>query len=385
MITEKRIQQLIQQGENVNIELKNAAVRAESLAREIVSLSNTLGGVILIGIEDNGEVTGITRENVEEWVANISRNNMIPSTQPTISQVTIDNKKIYHIPVEKGQHKPYQTTDGRFWVRVGSTNRQATKEELSRLFQEAGLVHYDISPVARTSRKSLDDQKLHDYFHTYYQLPFHELSAQEQEQILRNTDILQENDGELQCSVGGLLIFGKEPQRYLPQSNITFAVFKGKELTDELIDKKELKGTLPELIDQAAALAKVFIPVSSTVEGVKREEKQLISSKTLREAIVNAVCHRDYSLYQRRNQIYIFSNRIEIRSAGKLPNTLTLEKIKYGNSAARNPFLLQYLDNMRFIDGLGRGIPSIIKEMGDRAVWEEIGVTLSLSLYLKLE
>jgi len=224
---------------------------------------------------------------------------------------------------------------------------------------------------------------LHTYSDTYYQLPYYDLSEEEKDRLLLNTDIIQELDGQKVCTVGGILIFGKEPQRYLPQSGITFAIFKGIELTDELVDKKELKGSLPELIEQATNLIRVFLPVNSKVEDIKRKEKHLISTKTIREAVVNAVCHRDYSLYQRKNQIYLFSDRIELNSAGKLPNTLTLEKIKYGNSAARNPFLVQYLDNMRFIDGLGRGIPTIVKEMGHRAVWEEIGAILRLSLFFK--
>jgi len=115
------------------------------------------------------------------------------------------------------------------------------------------------------------------------------------------------------------------------------------------------------------------LPRASIVKKLKREEQILIPVRVIREALVNAVSHRDYSIINRHTTVYIFSNRIEITSPGKIANTLTLEKIKVGNSAIRNHFLVKYLDNMRYIDGLGRGIPMIIKEMGERAIFEEIG------------
>ena len=106
------------------------------------------------------------------------------------------------------------------------------------LAREAGLVHFDVAPVERTDRTSLDDSKLHQYFDTYYQRDYLNLEAVEQQQLLINTDMLIEKEGGYQASVGGLLLFGKQPQRYLPQSSIMFAVFRGSELTDDPVDKK---------------------------------------------------------------------------------------------------------------------------------------------------
>ncbi len=94
------------------------------------------------------------------------------------------------------------------------------------------------------------------------------------------------------------------------------------------------------------------------------------------------VCHRDYSLVNRKTTVYVFKDRVQVTSPGKIANTLTIEKIRYGNSAPRNLFLLKYLDNMRYVDGLGRGVPMMIKEMGDRVVFEELGELFKVSLYL---
>jgi len=367
------VEELIAQGENSSIEFKSDNVRPEALAREMVAFSNLLGGTVLIGVEDDGSITGLQPPHNEVWISTIARNNIVPAILPTIEIIAIEGKNIAVVQIPKGAHKPYQTLDGKFWIRVGSTNRTATKEELSRLFQEAGLVHFDIAPVERTNMDALDPPKLHQYFETSYQIDYMNLRPEEQHNIVTNTDILVEIDEQYRASVGGILLFGKQPQRYLPQGSVMFAVFHGSELTDTLLDKKEITGTLPEIIENTSALVQLFLPKPSVINGIKREEKIQIPSKVIRETIVNAVCHRDYSMSNQKIFVYMFSNRIEITSPGKIPNTVTLEKMIYGYSAPRNIFLVKYLDNMCYIDGLGRGVPMIKRAMQENVSFEEIG------------
>ncbi len=380
MSTVANIQTLIQQGENTQIEFKSAAARPESIAREIVAFANTFGGSLLIGVEDNGTITGI-ESSLETRIANISRNNIIPALQLAVQETEIDGKTICLITVPKGQDRPYQTQDGKYWLRAGSTNRMATKEELSRLFQQAGLVHFDTSPVANTDISHIDLKAVDHYYRSYYETDFINLPEDEQHSLLVNTDILVEHESNWLVSVGGLLMFGKRPQHRLPQSSIMFAVFKGNDITDDLIDKKEITGTATELIDKAVSLSQLYIPKPSTIEGTQRKEVIHIPPKVLREAVVNAVMHRDYSIGIRKTQIHIYSNRVEITSPGALANTLTLEKIRYGNSAPRNIFLVKFLDNLRYFDGLGRGIPMMLKAMKDRIEFENIGELFRLTLY----
>ncbi len=376
-----RLLELIGQGESSSLEFKEEQVRPESLAREMVAFANTLGGIVLIGVADDGALVGVGDTTIiVERIANVARHGVIPALQPAIETVAVNGKSLCVVTIEKGTAKPYQTLDGKFLIRVGSTNRQATKEELSRLFQAAGLVHFDISPVEGTRADDLDPAKLHDYWQGYYQIPYGDLDRSEQLNILRNADILVPLEEEWAVSVGGLLLFGRQPQRRLPHSALSFAVFDGDEITSELLDKKELTGVLPELIDQAGALIRLFLPRPSTVVDLRRDERDKIPPKVIREALVNAVCHRDYSLINRKIQVFVYRSRVEIRSPGRLPNTLNLEKIRYGNSAPRNLFILKYLDNLRYVDGLGRGIPMILREMQDRARFEEIGELFVLTL-----
>ncbi len=380
-ILSEELGELIGQGETSAVEFKSADVRPESLAREMVALSNTLGGTILVGIDDEGRIGGMDKPDFDQWVANIARHNVSPAVAPDISVVRVDERNIGVVTIPKGISKPYQTIDGKFWIRVGSKNRNATKEELSRLFQQAGLVHYDLSPVESSEISDLDDQRLADYWQTYYEIPFLELNETERRKILINSDILAPLENGFAPSVGGLLIFGKYPQRRMPQSAIVFAVFGGVEITDEVIDKKEITGPLPDLIANTAGLVKLFSKTEIEIEDLQRNETHRIPPKVIREALVNAVCHRDYSLVNRKTTVYLFQDRLEVTSPGRIANTLTVEKIRYGNSAPRNHFLLKYLNNMRFVDGLGRGVPMMIKEMGERVEFEEIGELFRVRLY----
>ncbi len=374
------IQQLITQGENAQIEFKSGDVRPDAVAREMTAFANTLGGTLLIGVEDDGSISGIRDTNIDQWIANISRNNVIPAIQPSVDHVVVAGKTICAITIHKGKDKPYQTLDGKYWLRVGSTNRTATKEELSRLFQQAGLVHFDTAPVADTGIEGIDFRLVDHYYRTYYETAFLDLAIDEQQSLLQNADILTAFEGGQVATVGGLLMFGKQPQRRLPHSSIMFAVFKGTDITDDLADKKEVIGTLPELIDKTVGLVQLFLPNPSTIEGTRRTETVLIPLKVIREAVVNAVAHRDYSLSQRKIQVHVFSDRVEITSPGKLANTLTLAKIRYGNSAPRNIFLMKFLDNLRYFDGLGRGIPMMLKLMQERVMFEEIGELFRVTL-----
>jgi ATP-dependent DNA helicase RecG len=362
---------LIDQGENSTIEFKTEEARPESIAREMVAFSNHLGGTLLIGVTDEGQITGVSSKTLEEKIANIARENVIPSINYLAQIITWEQKNVLVIEIEKGRHKPYQTIDGKYWIRVGSTNRMASQAELMRLFQQSGMLHFDINPVERTGLKTLNYDKIHDYFSTSHRLAFAEMDEEEQIKLLHNADIVLEENG--QVTVSGLLMFGRNPERYLPHATISFAAFKGTNLDAELTLKKEISGTIDNQIENASSLLQLHLPNESTIEGLKRVEKTLIPNKVLRELIVNAVAHRDYSINSRRIQIFLFSNRLEVISPGRIPNTLTIEKIKTGNSALRNPTVVKYLDNLRYIDALGRGVPMIVREMGEKVSFREEG------------
>lgn len=376
-----QVKEIISMGENSNIEFKNSSVRPESIAKEMVAFSNSTGGTILIGIDDNSDILGCDKSfNHEEWIMNISRTSVIPSIIPEYQEIEIDNKKIVILTIIKGKNKPYQTNDNKFLVRVGSTNRTATQVELLRLFQQSGFFHYDLVGVPQTSIQSLNLSQIDNYFNKY-NISFYEELEQSKIQLLKNVDILSE-EGE--CTIAGLLLFGVNPQRNLQNASISVAKFRGTQVDSTLIDNKVIEGSITNQVDSATALINTLIPMPSEIVGNKRvDTNPTFSKKVFRELLVNAVVHRNYSIEGSRIRVFIFDNRLEIRSPGRLPNTITTEKIISGVSYAVNPVLVKFMENLRYIDKLGRGIPMVCHEaktVNKNVTFQEIGEEFVVTL-----
>lgn len=378
MISEEKIAQLIAQGENSALEFKRDGIAPDDLAKEIVGMLNREGGVILIGVEDDGNISGIEKTN-EEWISNISRNNIIPAADLIATKVEIKDRYIFYLEVPKGKDKPYQTNKAQFIIRVGSTNRNATQQELLRLFQQAGVLHFDATPVTGTSPAALNQTALDQYF-TPYGI---DLSREENPQVLfRNTEILHET-GEL--TVAGLLTFGINPQRYLHNACVSFAHFAGTEITDTLIDKQVIEGTLPNQVNTVLAIIKNNWRTPSIIEGLKTVPTDTVyEDRIFRELIVNACVHRNYSIHGSRIRIFLFDNRIEFRSPGRLPNSVSIEKLAYGVSHAPNPVIVKFMENLGYIDKLGRGLPMVVqaaKSKGKTVLFEEFGEEFIVTLF----
>jgi len=373
--TAEIVEQLIRGGENSSVEFKSSAVRSESIVREISAFANANGGVIMVGVEDSGAVTGIgsEKQNDEEWSVNVARNNITPAIIVDVSFVHLDDKKILCIDVPKGDDKPYQCSD-KYYIRVGSTNRIATAGELLRLFQASGVFHFDSTPVSPNSGvASLDATKLERYFEQY-NLSYSSETDDGKISLLKNTDIMTSTGDP---TVAGMLLFGIHPARVLPQSGVSFAHFSGTEVAAEMIDSQKITGTLDYVIDTTLATIKNNLKRPSIIEGAKRTDcNNTIPDKVLRELIVNACCHRNYSIEGSQIRIFMFDDRIEFISPGRLPNTVTVDKLKYGVSYTSNPVILKFLENMRYVDRLGRGLPMVWNEMnniGGSVEFEELG------------
>ncbi len=378
----EKISLLLQQGENSSIEFKRSDVKADVLAREIVAFANTSGGTILLGVEDDGTVSGVMDDfNREEWVANICRVNVVPAIDASIVNVTMGIHRILAVEVPKGPDKPYQTLDGKYLVRIGSTNRTASQSELMRLFQSAGVFHFDLTGVKGTSVADINLASLEDYF-LRYEVNLPQESDTERIRLLKNTDILTDT---AEATVGGLLLFGNNPQRHLRHAAIDFAHFAGTTVTAELIDKQNIGGTLNRMVDSSLAVIKNNILNPSLIQGTRRVDSSFqYSDRVYRELLTNACVHRNYAISGSGIRVMLFSDRIEFLSPGKLPNTVTIDKLRAGVSYATNPVIVKFMENMRYIDKLGRGLPMVCQEAekaGKRVEFEEIGELFKAALY----
>ena len=370
--TVNKVKALIEQGENQFIEFKEQKVHPDSIAKEMAAFANTQGGTILIGVSDQAGICGVDdSKNWEEWVANISRHNIVPAIQADCLIVEIEGKKIVVIDIPKGSDKPYQTNKNLYHIRIGSTSRVASQAELMRMFQHAGMFHYDLTGVENSSLKHLNMTAVSSYFQRY------EIDIDDEKDVtslLINTDVLTDKKN---VTVAGLLLFGTHPQKFLKNSSISYAHFAGTGLNDELIDRQVIEGTLAFQIDTALSVVKHNIMEASKIEKAKRVVKsERYPDKVFRELLVNACVHRNYAIHGSRIRILQFDDRIEFISPGRLPNMVTIEKLKNGVSYAVNPVIVKFMENLRYIDKLGRGIPMVCHEarrLGFEPVFQEAG------------
>ena len=320
--TVNKIKVLIEQRENQFVEFKEQKAHSDSIAKEMAAFANTQGGTILIGVTDQAEVCGVDgSKNWEEWVADISRHNIIPAIQADCLIAEIDRKKIVVIDIPKGSNKPYQTNKNLYHIRIGSTSRVASQAELMRMFQHAGMFHYDSTGVDTTSLKHLNMTAVSSYFQRY---DIDIDDEQDVSSLLVNTDVLTEQKS---VTVAGLLLFGTYPQKFLKNASISYAHFAGTGLNDELIDRQVIEGSLAFQIDTALSVIKHNIMEASKIEKAKRVVKSTgYPDKVFRELLVNACVHRNYSIHGSRIRILQFDDRIEFISPGRLPNTVTIEK-----------------------------------------------------------
>ncbi len=377
--------ELLRNGESSGVEFKRDDVRPENIAKHLCALANLEGGHLLLGVEDDGTITGLTRltGEAEEWVMNICRGDHLqPPVNPYWETVTVNEERVGVVTLPADMpDKPYKAKRGRAWqvfVRRGSTSVEASREEEARLYQSSGLLRYEIRPVPGTSLQDLDLRRLRTYFQTVREQEAPQ-TPDEWEALLVNTDFMIEDRGRRVANVGGILLFGNNPNRWLPQAGITAIAYEGDERDYATREDARLRGPIVPLLDEHGAIedrglidqAMDFInrnvTHSAAIDGARREDRAAYPHEALREAIVNAVAHRDYTIAVTDIEIAIFEDRIEIVSPGGLPNTVTVEKMRSGYRATRNELIKEVLRDYRYVDARGLGVPrKIVRLMRER-------------------
>ncbi len=357
-MNEKGLSETIEKGEDTFTEFKEEKAHSDDLAAEIVAFANTEGGKILLGISDKKEVRGVSNPDKEMLrVENVSRNNCEPPLTVNIEKIKINNEIVLGIYIPKGPERPYRTNRGVYYIRTSSGKRQATREELLRLYQATRSFYYDELAVPVTSVDELDILYFRRFFERFFQTRIEE--DLDLNKLLENMKILTRLDKNLVFTVGGYLLFGLNPQKELPFCKITVAKFEGNEI-GEAFEKKDLEGNLEEQIKAADTVLNLYLKTRVRIKGFENELKPEIPKEVLRELVVNAVAHRDYHIAS-QIRIFIFDNRMEVISPGKLPNRTTLENIKLGVHSERNPLIVSYLAKMGYMTQIGTGIVRMIR------------------------
>ena len=381
VMTTSALLELIANGEDSGVEFKRDDLQPQDLARELVAFANLAGGRVLLGVEDDGAITGIQRAEaaIQQWIAGVCRDKIRPELAPYISFVRglPGDRTVAVIQVERGltAHHLWHNQHHRWFLRIGNTCREPSQEELARLFQQRGHLRPEIQPVSGTSMADLDRRRLEEYF----------VAIRQQEapdsgddagwtQLLLNTEFLHEGDEVIPATLAGLLLFGVRPSRYLPHAGIDATVFRGQEKYYDILDQARFRAPLVRLGSNGSA-APSAIRHDGVVEQAMLLLKRHLSREglepgegarsvywdyppdALREVLVNALVHRDYLLTATAIEISIYSDRVEVVSPGRLPNGITPARMRAGCRAARNQLIKDAMADYRYREHLGMGIP----------------------------
>ncbi|HFE37692.1 MAG TPA: transcriptional regulator [Gammaproteobacteria bacterium] len=368
--------EIIANGENSGVEFKRDDIRPEQLAKEVVAMANFQGGRLLLGVEDDGTITGIQRENLEEWVMNIMQDKIHPMILPFYEELKMDKATtVAVISFPQGISKPYVVRDrGRedVYIRVGSTSRLATREQQMRLFELGGLLHTEVMPVPRTDMSSLDEARLSNYIQDILRDPDVPKTPEEWQIRLLGLGFLTETAGSVCCTIAGLVLFGKRPRRHLKQAGLRVMAFNGADkeyqaALDEIIDgpmvgRWDTGNGEKQLIDGGiierfmAAMAPFISQEASQIdEGLRRETKWYYPLEAVRESLINALAHRDWTRFV-EIEVASYSDRFEVISPGALPVSMTVKKMKAGQRSPRNTLIMEVLRDYAYVDYRGMGV-----------------------------
>lgn len=379
IVTFTELAEIIRNGESSGVEFKRDSVDNRALAKEIVALANFQGGRVLLGVNDDGSLEGITRSNLEQWVMNACRDKIRPEIIPyfEIVRAAGGGQEIAVVQVPRGfnVHHLWHDQHRTYYIRVGTQSREASPEELAGFFAQRGAMRPEMQPVSGSSLEDLDLRRLTEYFRDVRQQEAPEPENRKAwTRLLVNTELLAEGDGVTPATVAGLLLFGRDPGRFLPQSGIEAVAYRGIEKEYDSAERLLVRGPLVRLRSESAEehgmveSTLLFIQRHASREALTelgvRQRSWDYPPEVLREAIVNALVHRDYLLSATTIELSLYSDRLELISPGRLPNGITPERMRVGCRAARNQLIKDTMRDYGYMEHMGMGIPrKIIRGM----------------------
>jgi len=367
-MTEEQLKQLIKQGESQTLDFKDERIHPRALAETLASFAAADGGVVLIGVSDEGEILGVsdfkrTRDNIVYEAA--SRNHCDPQIQPIeLERIETADGKIVIAVTVPADYETLHSVGGKFFLRVGTRDAALTPQELRRLVFSRGEVSFERLPCENATLGDLDDKLINRYIRRHEEYTGQIINLP-REQFLINIGCAVKKKDEVVPTNAGVLLFHANPQLYIIQSQLICVRFKGKDVI-EYLDRKEFLGSLPELVNQATNFIKSHMKMGGRVPGIKRVDYPEYPEAAFREAIINAVIHRDWSIDGGFIRVFMFDDRIEVISPGKLLPPITVEMLQKGeaDSRLRNPAIVEVFDKLGgYIEKIGSGVRRMIDAM----------------------
>ena len=339
-------------GEDATIEFKRALPHRSSLADEIAAFANARGGVILIGVDDNTEIIGINRQELdraEKTVVEICQDSIDPTVLIFTEKLRIDDKNLLKIEVPRSLFV-HKTSNG-YFIRQGSSKREMPTEQLACLFQtrsQARIIAFDEQFVPNTDRDTLKSD-------LYQRFITEGATEDEIDDLLLKRRLLVKDGAQNRASVAGVLMCHENPDDYLYNSFIQAVFYLSKEKdANHQLDAQDFKGPLDQQIIHAMRFVRRYNAVAARKD-IGRIDYPEYSMRAVFEAIVNAVVHRDYSKTGSKIRLFMFDDRLELYSPGALANTVTVDNLRY-SQATRNELLARLLSEITLDDDMSRRV-----------------------------
>ena len=362
---------ILAEGPSTRAAFLPAKSSVRTIAETIAAMANATGGIVLLGVTAKGTVQA--DNDVRALAGNVGDAVLLadpPLILPSAQAVDSEKGAVVAVQVPLGLPHIY-SLQGLYLTRAGDQNRPLTTPELRRLMLERGETGFERHPVPGATLDDLDETRVRDYLDDLSVAPgaspFQELLARGCITLRDGapvwSDVRKLDPEHLAPTVAGILLFGRNPQRFVASAEIICVRYATPSMSDEFV-RQDIKGTLAEQIRMAEAFLVSNMRRGMRITGMAREESTEYPVAVVREAIVNAVAHRDYSIRGEGIRLLMFSDRLELYSPGRLPGHVTLENLK-DERYSRNEAIVAVLSDVGYIERLGYGIDRMIATMQD--------------------
>lgn len=345
---------------SATLELQKYIPKKEQIVKAVIGFCNHHGGKIVIGVADNREIVGVSEDIAAAAIESLSKTVYESSTPPILPLIYIqrmEDKVLLVIEVTPGTHKPYyrkaEGVQKGTYVRMGTSTLRATTDLIEELKLQSHGKIYDMIPVYKAEEPDLQKQEIQTFFLEKRKTQRERISKE----LLLSYYLLHPEQKTTYPTVAGLLLFGAKPQRFFPEAFIMCTHFKGDE-GREAIASIDCSGTLFEQFHTAFNFIVDRLSRSFSIQSPKRKETLEIPEEAIREALTNAIVHRNYHISS-SIKIGIYNNRIELLSPGSFVAPISVEQLKSGISYIRNIAICKVFREAGYIEKLGSGWPTI--------------------------
>jgi len=364
---------LIRGGEDTHLEFKIRLVNTEKVVAEIVALANAGGGAIIFGVNDQRRVEGLDNpEQVEEQLIDICRNQIKPPLFPRLDKVSFDNGTRIVVLQVDDRRAPHQTPDHRYFIRIGSTKREADGDEIAALFARSRVASLEDMPLVTAAVEDVDEALVWSYIRDLEGDRFREPDGFPTALAMRDLRLAADFGGSITPSLAGFLLFGRSTpvQQIVPQSQITLTRFSGSDTAAPVVERAEFCGNLTRLFDNALFFLKRYVdlwdtrpPRTPSTSGDESREpvppRGNYSRPAVIEGLTNLLVHRDYSIVGSSARVLVFDDRLELINPSRTNGT-TRKSIELGATQHTNPRLHHIFTSQEYgIERAARGIPAL--------------------------